>query len=31
MDASDARIRVESVRTLYRQLPNSFAAAMVVT
>lgn len=29
--ATDARIRVESVRTLYRQLPNSFAAAMVVT
>lgn len=28
---TDARIRVESVRTLYRQLPNSFAAAMVVT
>ncbi len=27
----DARIRVESVKTLYRQLPNSFAAAMVVT
>ena len=28
---TDARVRVESVRTLYRQLPNSFAAAMVVT
>ncbi len=28
---TDARIRVESVRTLYRQLPNSFAAAIVVT
>jgi signal transduction histidine kinase len=28
---TDARIRVESIRTLYQQLPNSFAAAMVVT
>ncbi len=31
MTETDARIRVESVRTLYQQLPNSFAAAMVVT
>jgi signal transduction histidine kinase/CheY-like chemotaxis protein len=29
--ASDPRIRVECVRTLYQQLPNSFVAAMGVT
>jgi signal transduction histidine kinase/ActR/RegA family two-component response regulator len=29
--AVDARVQAECIRTLYRQIPNSFAAAMVVT